>query len=224
VWKNRVFWIGAGVPAVCTEFGKVQIYFHPTVVNSGVTVARDGDYPTFTGGWSGALQRYVGYAGLQIAAARATVVLVPFNTMAATKGGADNMFSDDGLGLLTAVMTAVQQIHNPYDPIPPVISQIGVTSFSNGIGFLKTFLGQLGPSGLIREIIDLDSPFIIGNPRRLTRYGGAVSRCFAQVPPDRPESGYVYLAPGRFPDSEGAVHGQIGWAMYYSAMLSSVML
>lgn len=221
---GRVFWIGAAVPKGTADFTKVQVYLHPSVVNSGTVHARDADYPTFTGGWSERLKRYTRIAGLQIAAARLVTVLVPFTTMAARAGGPANMFHSGGLNLINEVMAAVQAICTPANKVALGVTAIGVTSFSNGIDSLKLFLADLGSSGLIREIIDLDSPFITSYPKRLTRLKGAVSRCFAQVPPAAPEFGYVFMRPEGFPASMGPVHGQIGWMMYYSAMLTSVIV
>jgi len=221
--NGRVFWIGAGVPSGTQDFNKVQVYFHPTVVNSGVTHARDSDYEDFKCGWSGHMQDYTVRAGLQIAAARRVVVLVPFNTMGAHNGGGANMFATNGVGLINKVMAAIQGICDPYNPIEPLVTQIGVTSFSNGIAFLKLFLRYVGSSGLIREITDLDSPYIIGFPHSLTHLSGAVSRCFSQVPQAGREPGYVYMPGDRFPRGQ-TVHARIGWEVYYTAMLTSVIV
>ena len=56
---GAVYWIGAAVPQGTADFSKVQVFFHPTVVQAGVVHAAEGDYTTFRGGWSGSLQRYV---------------------------------------------------------------------------------------------------------------------------------------------------------------------
>ena len=53
---NDVFWVGAAVPLGTTDFTKIQVFFHPTVVqqqaNGQVIVhAKETDYPAFTGGW-----------------------------------------------------------------------------------------------------------------------------------------------------------------------------
>jgi hypothetical protein len=51
VTKNgAVFWVGAAVPLGTTDFTKIQVFFHPTVVQGNDVHARDVDYPNFTGG------------------------------------------------------------------------------------------------------------------------------------------------------------------------------
>lgn len=87
VTKNgTVFWVGVAVPLGTTDFTRIQVFFHPTVVQAGVVHARDADYPAFTGGWSSSLQRYIALEGGQLAASSQVPMLVPFTTMAALGG------------------------------------------------------------------------------------------------------------------------------------------
>jgi hypothetical protein len=74
---GQTYWIGAAVPQGTSDFSKVQVFFHPTVVQNGVVHAADSDYRAFVGGWSGSLQRYVAMQGGQLAGARQTALISP---------------------------------------------------------------------------------------------------------------------------------------------------
>jgi len=226
-----VFWVGAAVPFGTTDFTKVQVFFHPTVVQGfppNQTVhARDADYPTFTGGWSSSLQRYVALEGGQIAGARLVAMLVPFTTMAALGGGAANMFTTDPVATLSFITAEIQKTFDPLGLLPPpTLNAVGVASFSSGIGAMKMFINAMAPSGLIREVIDFDSPFIIGNPAALTLSAGAVSSCYSQVPHPSSPAGYKFIPAASFNNLTSFNHDPhscIGWMMYHTAMLSSVI-
>jgi hypothetical protein len=156
------------------------VFFHPTVVQgfppNQVVHARDADYPTFTGGWSGSLQRYVAMEGGQLAGARRVAMLVPFTTMAALGGGAANMFTTDPVATLSFITAEVQATFDPLHLLqPPPLTAVGVASFSSGIGAMKMFINAMAPSGLVREVIDFDSPFIIGNLAELSSCRRAAS-------------------------------------------------
>jgi hypothetical protein len=228
---SAVFWVGAAVPFGTTDFTKVQVFFHPTVVQgfppNQVVHARDADYPTFTGGWSGSLQRYVAMEGGQLAGARRVVMLVPFTTMAALGGGAANMFTTDPVATLSFITAEVQATFDPLHLLqPPPLTAVGVASFSSGIGAMKMFINAMAPSGLVREVIDFDGPFIIGNPAELTLSPGAVSSCYTQTPRSNPPAGYKFLPASSFANLTSFNHDPhacIGWMMYYTAMLSSVI-
>ncbi len=228
---NAVFWVGAAVPLGTTDFTKVQVFFHPTVQQGfppNVEVhAREADYPTFTGGWSGTMQRYVAMEGGQIAGARQVAMLVPFTTMAALQGGAANMFTTDPVATLSHITAAIQSTFDPLGFLPPpFLTDVGVASFSSGIGAMKLFINAMRPSGLVREVIDFDSPFIIGNPAELTTSPGAVSSCYTQTPRANPPAGYKFLPPSSFAQLTSFGHDPhscIGWMMYRTAMLTSVI-
>jgi hypothetical protein len=93
----------------------------------------------------------------------------------------------------------------------------------------------MASSGLVKEVIDFDSPLIIGNPHALTPASGAVSKCFTEVPRSRPVRGYVTVTKAHFstvraydhlpegPKVNQRLHARIGWMMYHQAMLSSVI-
>jgi hypothetical protein len=226
-----VFWVGAAVPFGTTNFTKIQVFFHPTVVQGfpphQTVHARDIDYPTFTGGWSGSLQRYVAMEGGQLAGARQVTMLVPFTTMTALGGGAANMFTTDPVATLSHITAGIQATFDPLGLLsPPPLTAVGVASFSSGIGAMKMFINAMRPSGLVREVIDFDSPFIIGNPAELTPSPGAVSSCYTQTPRSNPPAGYKFLPASSFTNLTSFnrdPHACIGWMMYYTAMLTSVI-
>jgi hypothetical protein len=223
--------VGAAIPLGTTDFTKIQVFFHPTVVQGfppNQTVhARDVDYSTFTGGWSGSLQRYVALEGGQLAGARQVTMLVPFTTMAALGGGAANMFTTDPVATLSHITAAIQSTFDPLGFLsPPPLTAVGVASFSSGIGAMKMFINAMSPWGIVREVIDFDSPFIVGNPAELTHSPGAASSCYTQSPRPNPPIGYKHLPASSFANLVSFNHDPhacIGWMMYYTAMLTSAI-
>jgi hypothetical protein len=228
VTKNgTVFWVGAAVPFGTTDFTKIQVFFHPTVVQGGDVHARDADYPAFTGGWSSSLQRYIALEGGQLGASRRLPMLVPFTTMAALGGGAHNMFTVDPVATLSHITAAIQATFIPVGLPPPQLTAVGVASFSSGITAMRMFINAMQPSGLVREVIDFDSPFIIGEPAALTLSPGAVSSCYTQVPHANPPQGYKFLPASSFANLTSynhVPHSCIGWMMYHTAMITSVIM
>ena len=226
---GEIYWIGAAVPQGTSDFSKAQIYFHPTVVNGGVTHATEGDYPAFRGGWSGILQRYVAMQGGQLAGARQTPLIVPFMTMAARTGQAPAyMFATRPADTLNAIMTAVRDAAVPGVGAPVQVSQIGVSSFSSGIGAMRLFIRVFGASGLIAETTDFDSPFITAEPKIITRSPGAVGRVFTQVAPLHRQAGWVTMPATSFRNihtfrSHGP-HAQIGWMAFFMASMGSAIV
>jgi hypothetical protein len=232
---GSVFWVGVAVPEDTADFTRAQVWFHPTVVQNGRTLADDKDYPDFKGGWPGddGVQRYVALQGVQLAAAGLRMpLLVPFTTMAAIKAGGatnQNMFFDRPVETLNAIMAAVWLAIKPGVSGDPALAAIGAASFSSGITALKIFLAAM-PSGLVQEVIDFDSPFIVQERNMLTSSPPAVSKCFTQVPPVRPQVGYVTVTEKHFQRvtaytdivAKYRLHGRIGRMMYQSAMMNSV--
>jgi len=240
---GTMFWVGAAVPFGTTNFTKIQVFFHPTVQQgfppNVVVHAREEDYPGFTGGWSSSLQRYIKMQGGQLAAARQLPMLVPFTTMAALSGGAANMFTVDPVATLSHITAAIQATFDPIGLLPsPQLAEVGVASFSSGIKAMRMFINGLAASGLVREVIDFDSPFIIGQPAALTVSPGAVSSCYTQIPVANPPPGYrfmpaasfgnltshVQLGPGGTRDVGQTAHACIGFMMYHTAMITSVIV
>lgn len=223
---GTVFWVGAAVPFGTTDFSRIQVFFHPTVIQDHVVIAADTDYPGFTGGWAGSLQRYVAVEGGQLAAVRQIPLLVPFTTMAALGGGPRNMFTLDPVATLSHIIAAIQATFVPFGLGSPELTAVGVTSFSSGIQALRLFLNAMRSSGLVREVIDFDSPFIIGEPASLTQSPGAVSSCYTQTSIPTPPPGYRILPASSFDHLTSfshIPHTCIGKMMYYTAMITSVL-
>jgi hypothetical protein len=235
VTKNgTVFWVGAAVPIGTTNLTKIQVFFHPTVVQAGQVIATEGDYPEFKGGWSSSIQRYVELEGCQLAASRQVAMLVPFTTMAAVSlGGPNNMFTADPVGTLKQITAAIQDRFISFGiPIfpAPELTAVGVTSFSSGIKAMRMFIDAMKPSGLVREVIDLDSPFIKTEPADLTLSPGAQSSCYTQRSRSNPPPGYKFLPTSSFAklpklnnDPGQHAHACIGRMMYHMAMITSVI-
>lgn len=227
VKDSEVFWVGAAVPVGTLNFSKVQVFFHPTVVQGNEVRAKEADYPAFTGGWSGALQRYVALEGGQLAAVRQLPMLVPFTTMAALGGGSKNLFAQDPVATLSHITAAIQATLIPLPLPPPNLTDVGVASFSSGITAMRMFINAMRPSRIVREVIDFDSPFIIGEPAALTPSPGAVSSCYSQVPPANPAvAGYRFLPAASFGNlrsHEGNPHACIGFMLYHTAMITSAL-
>jgi hypothetical protein len=229
---GEVFWLGAAVPKSTTDFTRSQVFFHPTVMQKGAVVADDKDYPDFKRGWP-LIRRYVAMEGGQLAyTGRFVPVLFPFVTMAASrlKAPAKNMFSNRPVDTLRAVMAALETAVTGNPVSTSNLETVGATSFSSGITAMRLFLSQMLKSRLVKEIVDLDSPCLTTEPKRLTRSPGAVSRCFTQAHGSL-EVGYVVVTEAHFtgvasfPEYPEPIrtHQLIGWMMYYQAMVNSVI-
>jgi len=91
---------------------------------------------------------------------------------------------------------------------------------------MRLFLSVMAKSGLVKEIIDFDSPYITAEPKQLTRMGGASSKCFTQKKLPVEPVGYVSMNQSHFDNitaNDGypepqRTHARIGWMMYYQAM------
>ena len=226
---GATYWVGAAVPLGTVDFSKVQVYYHPTVVNGRVVHAADTDYPTFTGGWSGSLQRYVAMQGAQLAGARLTPLIVPFMTMAAHSGKAPAwMFATDPVGTINAIMSAVAAEATGGMINNIAVSQIGISSFSSGIGAMRLFINSFNGTGLIVEVTDYDSPFIIAEPKAITRSTNAVGRVFSQVASPALEFEWVTMPAANCRDvatfRDKGVHAQIGWMTFHMASIGSVIV
>ena len=228
---GHVYWIGAAVPSGTSDFSKVQVFFHPTPVQNGRVIAKDTDYPTFTGGWSAKVQRYVEMQGAQLAGVRKTALMVPFMMMKAARGrAADYMFATKSVETLNAIMTAVRDAATPGGVAPGTaavqISKIAVSSFSSGIDYMRLFIGTFGSTRLIVETTDFDSPFIIAEKNKpMTRSPGAKARVFSQQGPMFPQFGWVTMPATSFRNiakyRDKGVHAQIGWMMFFTASMGS---
>jgi hypothetical protein len=225
---GSVFWVGAAVRKDATDFTRAQVFFHPTVRQANTTHAEEGDYREFKGGWSKSLQRYVADNGTQFAAAgKRYPLLVPFTTMGALADPAKNMFADRPVETLNKIVDAVQDLVLGAAGHGTALSTIGVGSFSSGITSLRLFLAALASSGLVKEVIDFDSPFITREPKQLTTSPGAVSKCFTQHVLAHPPMGWVTVTGENFKGvtefQKDGLHAQIGWLMYHQAMITSTL-
>jgi hypothetical protein len=230
------FWVGVAVPANTTDFTRAHVFFHPTVVQRGVIVADDKDYPSFTGGWPGDIdniQRYITIIGGQFASAGGTVPLfVPFMTMAAVQKptGSSNIFADRPLQALNAIMGLIEDEVTGKKGSKPELKEIAASSFSSGVTAMKHFIGTMARTKVIKEVNDFDGPFITGDgTKALVRSAGAVSRTFSQIaaPPATP--GWITVKQQHFElvttflgnDPKKRLHQQIGNHMFHPAMLTS---
>jgi hypothetical protein len=231
---GATFWVGAAVPEGTSDFSKAQVFFHPTVVQNGIVRAADSDYRTFTGGWPKRLQTYVAIHGAQLFGLRQMPLIVPFMTMAALGKTDSYMFGTRAQETLNAILTAVRNAAAPAGASASTgsvqASSIGVSSFSSGIYAMRQFAATFGGSGLIRELTDFDSPFIVIELKKpMTAVSGAVSRVFTQKAwphPSPKPSNWVTLSGFQnitaYPD-KGPPHGQIGRMVSFIAAMSSVV-
>lgn len=159
--------------------------------------------------------------------------------MVALRNPASNMFSDRPKDTIEAVLAAARLAVTGQAGPSCTLSALGVSSFSSGIGAMRLFLQQFGPTGLIQEIYDFDSPYIKKEPKELTSLPPgspqtARLRTFTQVDGTHPQVGYVVVTEkhnhfanvteyGGEKDPRGRTHHRIGWMMYYLAMVNSVL-
>ena len=238
---NHTFWMGVCVPDGTTDFTRAQIFCHPTVVQAHHIIADDKDYLEFKGGWSqittpsGSIQRYVALQGTQLAAAgKKYPMLVPFTTMKALALTSENMLASQPVATIAAVMQAIKTaVTGTAATTPPTLTALGITSFSSGITSLGLYRNHLAGSGLIKEVLDLDSPVIIGTGA--TSPKGANARCFSSRPPNHPLPGYIVMRKAHFanvtaygqltegPPFDSRQHGRIGFMTYHGAMVTSAL-
>jgi hypothetical protein len=214
---GHTYWVGGAALHGASDFTQAQVFFHPTVVNGGVVHAKDRDYPAFTGGWSGSIQRYVDMQGGLMASLSDTPLIVPFMTMAANTGSSAYMFATRPIETLNAIMSAFRKAITG-DSAPVVLAKMGVTSFSSGRGAMRLFIKTFGSSGLIIETTDLDGPFIRGTHKVIITSPGAPGRVISQIAPPRPTPGWITLPAWSFKKihafRDSGAHGQIGWMTF----------
>jgi hypothetical protein len=221
--KNGVvFWVGAVVPAGTSDFTRAYLFFHPDTI----AATDDAAYPSFTGRWP-TVQRYVVPLGLQVAAVKPMVLIVPFMTSASrSNGSSSNLFGDRGSDTLNDIMAAIQ-ISVGQTGTPQSIQQLGVASFSSGVNHLARFADRLGGTGLIREQIDLDSPFMVVAHKSMPNLATAVNWTVTQSPaPHSNKLGWLHLPQPAFRNVSACgrdVHTQIGFMMFQSMMTVSAV-
>lgn len=221
--NGAIFWVGACVPVGTVDFSRAYIFFHPDTVSS----SDDAGYPAFTGRWPTVRQRYVLPEGLQMASMKAMPLIVPFMTNASrTNGDRTNLFADRGVETLDDILSAIQ-ISLGQTGVRGSVQQVGVASFSSGVNHLFRFAEKLGASGLIREQIDLDSAFMVVSHKSAPNLAGVKNWMVTQSPPPvAGRAGWLHLPQGAFRNvntMRGDTHSQIGFMMFQTMMMLSVM-
>jgi hypothetical protein len=221
--NGATFWVGACVPAGTVDFSRAYIFFHPDTISS----TDDGGYPASTGRWPTVRQRYVLPEGLQLAAVKAMPLIVPFMTSASrTNDPRTNLFADRGTETLDDILTAIQISLGRTGTFGSV-QQVGVASFSSGVNHLFRFAEKLGASGLIREQIDFDSAFMVSAHKHAPTLPGVVNWMVTQSPASAGRAGWLYLPQTAFRNvstMRGDTHSQIGFMMFQTMMVMSVVL
>jgi hypothetical protein len=243
---GHIYWVGVAAPPLTSDFTKAQVYLHPTPEQAGVATA---DYKKFKGGWRERMFNYVMRGGAQLSAIRSMLCIVPFMPDHARNPDSTlNVFATRPVETLNAIVTATHREMAKRIPIVGPrglhkLSQIGVTSFSSGIAFMRMFIGKFGESGLIAETIDLDSRWIIAERKKnWVRASGARAVWIAQwAPPEAPRNpppgyrpayppapqiGFTYLSAQKLERTKAwktDAHHTIGFHGYHWAMMNSVV-
>ena len=220
--NGATFWVGACVPAATTDFSSAYIYFHPDTI----TPTDDANYRGFTGRWPN-VRRYVLSIGLQMAQIKAMPLIVPFMTNSSRANTAKtNLFADLGVETLDDILSAIQ-ISMGRTAAPGSVQRVGVASFSSGVDHLFRFAQKLGTTGVIREQIDFDSPFMIVAHKNAPVLAGAVNWVVSQNPPSFARAlGWLHLPSSAFAKINtlrNDTHSQIGFMMFQTMMILSAI-
>jgi hypothetical protein len=230
--QGQIYWVGVSVPPLTADFSKVQVFLHPTPTQNGHVIASSADYPGFKGGWR-KVYRYMPIQGTQLAAVRSSIMVVPYN-----RDGAANPTSNQGVfatrpaETLSAIVTAAhRQLARRTPIVAPTsthrVREIGVTSYSSGIEFLRAFITQFGTTGLIRETLDLDSRFITAEHKRpLVQAPNARARWVTQTPLAKPPPGYFHISAERLRqigDPTETAHSKLGFMTYNWMMRDAIV-
>lgn len=220
---GQPYWVGVSVPPMTADFTRVQVFLHPTPTQNGHVIASDADYPSFKGGWT-KVYRYLPAQGTQLAAIRPMMLVVPFNRNAVSSPKSSaGVFASRPAETLNAIVTAAhRQLARRLPIMPPAgihkVGAIGVTSYSSGIEFLRSFIAQFAETGLIRETLDLDSRFIIIEQKRpLVRAENARARWVTQTPRPNAPQGYFHLSAERLRqvgDPTETAHSKLGFMTF----------
>ena len=219
--NGAVFWVGACVPAQTVDFSRAYIFFHPDTISA----SDDAAYPNFAGRWPN-VKRYVPGQGLQMAAMKQMVLLVPFMTHGSrANSSTTNLFADRGVETLNDILTAVQMSFGVPDARSS-IQQVGVASYSSDVNHLFRFAEKLGGTGIIREQIDFDSAFMVSAHKNAPSLPCTVNWMVTQSPPRGSRIGWLQLGPSAWRNvntMRGDIHGQIGTMMFQTMMMLSVI-
>jgi peptidoglycan hydrolase-like protein with peptidoglycan-binding domain len=236
---GRIFWVGAAVPKGITDFTRAQMYFTPSTVKPApggkkIILADDKDYDAFTGGWADRMRNFIPMMGRQAAGAKKPVTLL-ITFMKATAFGHlndDNVFKDRPVKTLNLVMDAIKR--RVGSSSQSEIEKLGVSSFSSGVTPMKVCINQaLATSGLVKEVCNLDGPFLASELKVLTSPvppSVVLNRVFTQHQLSHPPAGWVNLLPDHFQfikedfgqkAPENAMHQRIGKMLYHQALENS---
>ncbi|BCW88446.1 hypothetical protein sos41_15850 [Alphaproteobacteria bacterium SO-S41] len=229
---NQTYWVGVSVPPLTTDFTRLQVFLHPTPTQNGFVIASDGDFPAFKGGWR-KVYRYMPIQGTQLAALRPMIMVVPFNRDACTNATSNkSVFATRPHATLNAIATAAHLQLARRIPIMSAagthrVREIGVTSYSSGVSFLRAFITQFNSTGLIRETLDLDSRFITSEHKKpLVRAEGARARWVSQSPLPNAPPGYFHISAERLAqigDRTELPHSKLGFMTYNWMMRDAVV-
>ncbi len=196
---------------------------------SGLNLAgRNLSDADFTGAWRYLHRNNLTPVAQQAAATLKAPVIVPYMRNAAAVSAALNPFAADAAGILNAVMAACLRIARPGDLGVAKVSSLSLSSYSAGMDYLLASLPHLRATGAVREIIDLDSGFIVGSGKRLLPGSAARIVVISQVA--RPP-----LFPGTFirdarwwglPNDMGGMfetHQRILYEALYPALTRSIL-
>jgi hypothetical protein len=234
VKPDGTFWVGVAVPEGTTDFTRAHLFFHPTPIQAGQVRAADRDYPKFVGGWPTRIQRYMPRNGGQMAGARKIPLLVPYMTMASAKMDPKfNVFADRPQATLNAILTFAQQIILSDKSATVELRALSTSSFSSGVTFHAAFLELTKSMGLVVEVMDFDSTFIISKHEKVSGpAGGGNFLQFTQFDTIRKLPGRFDLPPRvwvktKMTGQDGkpvSVHGKIGFMMFLTAMTLSILV
>ena len=231
--RGRTFWVGAAVPKGIKDFTRAYIYFTPSTIKRArdgtiVELARDADYPTFSGGWATRMRNFIPMMGRQAAAAsKPTILLITY--MKASAFGHlndDNIWSDRPIPTLNAVMNEIKKTVGG-SHFSSMIERLGVCSFSSGVTPMRLAIAKLEMTGILKEVVNYDGPFLTAERKVVTFAQGALCKVFTQVHLAKPPPGWIQLHHENFAlikETFGAVgienitHQRIGRTMLHQTL------
>ncbi len=148
-----------------------------------------------------------------------------------------NVFADRGVETLNEIMTGCRDTVGGLGSSDVRVNSLGLSSYSSGINHLARFADVLGGSGLIKEMLDLDSGYMRSKHRALPNAKGAQTFAVSQNAPPSPNRNWLHLDAdawelvtdfGPAKNAKGQrlgdnIHGKIGNLMFQSMMLRSVI-
>ncbi|RYE34293.1 MAG: hypothetical protein EOP23_05125 [Hyphomicrobiales bacterium] len=224
--NGAIFWVGVAVPVGTIDFSRAYIFFHPDTISQ----TDDAKYPAFTGRWEESVHNYVFYLGVQMAAMKQMVLIVPFMTWASrANSSTTNLFADRGIDTLDDIMIAVHHSLGVNFDRYGGLRQVGVSSYSSGVNHLFRFAEVVGgaDNAIIREQIDFDSAYMTNRHKVAPVLPYCVNWNVTQSPPRfKGQLGWLYLpheAFGKVVNGKQDTHGKIGNMMFHTMMMLSAI-